>query len=164
MVGLSEERTSCAYRKGEPNGCSGEGAMGQFRRRAYSGAMSVMRGARRHRHGNSDGDCGMALTAMTSRRRDAATVPHPDDLRAHWRRQFRSVRAETEARAARLSDEDQLVQSMADASPVKWHRGHVTWFFEQFLLVPHDPCYAVFDTRFSYLFNSYYIAAGPRHA
>src|SRR5579875_406918 len=126
--------------------------------------MSVMRGARRHRHGNSDGDFGMALTAMTSRRRDAATVPHPDDLRAHWRRQFRSVRAETEARAARLSDEDQLVQSMADASPVKWHRGHVTWFFEQFLLVPHDPCYAVFDTRFSYLFNSYYIAAGPRHA
>jgi len=106
----------------------------------------------------------MALTAMTSRRRDAATVPHPDDLRAHWRRQFRTVRAETEARAARLSDEDQLVQSMADASPVKWHRGHVTWFFEQFLLVPHDPCYAVFDTRFSYLFNSYYIAAGPRHA
>ncbi|MBX6329312.1 MAG: ergothioneine biosynthesis protein EgtB [Pseudolabrys sp.] len=106
----------------------------------------------------------MARTALTSRPQHAATAPHPDDLRAHWRTQFRTVRAETEARAARLSAEDQLVQSMADASPVKWHRAHVTWFFEQFLLLAHDPCYAVYDERFSFLFNSYYIAAGPRHA
>jgi ergothioneine biosynthesis protein EgtB len=74
------------------------------------------------------------------------------------------VRAETEARAAPLSPEDQVVQSMPDASPTKWHRAHTTWFFEQFLLVPHLPSYKVFDTRFAYLFNSYYVAAGPRHA
>jgi ergothioneine biosynthesis protein EgtB len=74
------------------------------------------------------------------------------------------VRAETERRAAPLSAEDQVVQSMPDASPTKWHRAHTTWFFEQFLLVPHLAGYRVFDDKFAYLFNSYYVAAGPRHA
>src|SRR5512144_2904829 len=87
-----------------------------------------------------------------------------DEARGRWREAFRRVRAETEARAAHLSAEDQIVQSMADASPTKWHRAHVTWFFEQFLLKPHDPSYKIFDERFAYLFNSYYVAAGPRHA
>jgi ergothioneine biosynthesis protein EgtB len=74
------------------------------------------------------------------------------------------VRAETERRAAPLSAEDQTVQSMPDASPTKWHRAHGTWFFEQFLLRPHLPGYRVFDEQFAYLFNSYYVAAGLRHA
>jgi ergothioneine biosynthesis protein EgtB len=74
------------------------------------------------------------------------------------------VRGETERRAAHLSAEDQIVQSMADASPTKWHRAHVTWFFEQFLLKPHDPAYKTYDERFPFLFNSYYVAVGPRHA
>ena len=87
-----------------------------------------------------------------------------DETRAHWVKDFHRVRTETEARAAHLSVEDQIVQSMADASPTKWHRAHVTWFFEQFLLVPHDPSYHIFDQRFPFLFNSYYVAAGPRHA
>jgi ergothioneine biosynthesis protein EgtB len=87
-----------------------------------------------------------------------------DEVREHWLRAFRRVRAETEKRASYLSAEDQIVQSMADASPTKWHRAHVTWFFEQFLLVPNDPDYRIFDERFPFLFNSYYVAAGPRHA
>ena len=87
-----------------------------------------------------------------------------DEVREHWLRAFRRVRAETEKRASYLSPEDQIVQSMADASPTKWHRAHVTWFFEQFLLVPNDPYYSIFDERFPFLFNSYYVAAGPRHA
>src|SRR5215510_9531164 len=74
------------------------------------------------------------------------------------------VRAETERRAAPLSAEDQAIQSMPDASPTKWHRAHTTWFFEQFLLAPHLAGYRVFDERFAFLFNSYYVAAGPRHA
>jgi ergothioneine biosynthesis protein EgtB len=74
------------------------------------------------------------------------------------------VRQETEKRASHLSAEDQIVQSMSDASPAKWHRAHVTWFFETFLLKEHDPSYTVFDERFPFLFNSYYVAAGPRHA
>jgi ergothioneine biosynthesis protein EgtB len=84
--------------------------------------------------------------------------------RHRWLRAFRDVRAETERRAAPLSAEDQAVQSMPDASPTKWHRAHTTWFFEQFLLGPHVPHYRVFDERFAFLFNSYYVAAGPRHA
>jgi ergothioneine biosynthesis protein EgtB len=88
----------------------------------------------------------------------------PDAQRAHWRDAFLAVRAETERRVAPLSPEDQVVQSMPDASPAKWHRAHTTWFFEQFLLVPHLADYQVFDERFAYLFNSYYVAAGPRHA
>ena len=87
-----------------------------------------------------------------------------DETREIWLQAFRRVRAETEARAAHLSAEDQIVQSMPDASPTKWHRAHVTWFFEQFLLVPQDPNYRIFDERFPFLFNSYYVAAGPRHA
>jgi ergothioneine biosynthesis protein EgtB len=86
------------------------------------------------------------------------------DPRQFWLKAFRSVRAETERRAASLSAEDQVVQSMPDASPTKWHRAHVTWFFEQFLLRPHLKDYRAFDERFAYLYNSYYISAGPRHA
>jgi ergothioneine biosynthesis protein EgtB len=92
-----------------------------------------------------------------------APVPRPDP-RVTWRDAFATVRAETERRAAPLAAEDQVVQSMPDASPTKWHRAHTTWFFEQFLLLPHLADYAVFDPRFAYLFNSYYVAAGPRHA
>ncbi len=76
---------------------------------------------------------------------------------------FQDVRRETEALAARLTEEDQCVQSMPDASPTKWHRAHTTWFFEQFVLVPHVPGYRVFDPAFCFLFNSYYEAVGPRH-
>jgi ergothioneine biosynthesis protein EgtB len=94
----------------------------------------------------------------------AVTSTPPVDERSHWRDAFRGVRAETERRAAHLSAEDQIVQSMADASPTKWHRAHTTWFFEQFLLVPQLRHYQIFDADFAYLFNSYYVAAGPRHA
>src|SRR5215831_363608 len=86
------------------------------------------------------------------------------DPQSYWLQAFRSVRAETERRAALLSAEDQVVQSMPDASPTKWHRAHVSWFFEQFLLRPHAKNYRVFDERFAYLFNSYYVSAGPRQA
>src|SRR5215475_9264959 len=85
------------------------------------------------------------------------------DPRDAWSDVFRIVRAETERRAASLSPEDQVVQSMPDASPIKWHRAHTTWFFEQFVLGPHAPSYRVYDPRFAFLFNSYYVAAGPRH-
>jgi ergothioneine biosynthesis protein EgtB len=82
-----------------------------------------------------------------------------DDVRYR----FQAVRDATEAVAVGLTDEDQCVQSMPDASPAKWHRAHTTWFFEQFVLTPHVPSYRVFDPAFCFLFNSYYEAVGPRH-
>lgn len=82
--------------------------------------------------------------------------------RSAWIAAFRTVRDETERRAAPLSPEDQQIQSMADASPTKWHRAHTTWFFEQFLLRDHLPGFSLYDERLHYLFNSYYVAAGPR--
>ena len=77
---------------------------------------------------------------------------------------YLAVRNETERRAAPLSPEDQLVQSMPDASPTKWHRAHTTWFFEQFLLGEHCPGYTPYHPDYAFLFNSYYVSAGPRHA
>jgi ergothioneine biosynthesis protein EgtB len=106
----------------------------------------------------------MPHVAVSLKPRDDTHALSEGDLRAHWTRAFADVRAETERRAAPLSAEDQVVQSMPDASPTKWHRAHTTWFLEQFLLVPYVPGYRVFDERFAYLFNSYYVAAGPRHA
>lgn len=54
------------------------------------------------------------------------------------------------------------IQSMPDASPAKWHLGHTTWFFETFMLMPKLRGYQPYDASFSYLFNSYYEALGPR--
>jgi ergothioneine biosynthesis protein EgtB len=76
---------------------------------------------------------------------------------------FDLVRSASLALADGLSEADQTVQSMPDASPTKWHLAHTTWFFETFVLAPHRPGYQVFDQRYAYLFNSYYEQAGPRH-
>jgi ergothioneine biosynthesis protein EgtB len=76
---------------------------------------------------------------------------------------FHDVRSLSERLAAPLSPEDCLVQSMPDASPVKWHLAHTTWFFETFLLQPFLPGYEPFNPGFGYLFNSYYNAIGDRH-
>jgi len=76
--------------------------------------------------------------------------------------QYRAVRAHSEALVQPLSAEDCVIQSMPDASPVKWHLAHTSWFFET-LILGEDPSYAPFDSRFGYLFNSYYEALGPRH-
>ncbi|HET6151581.1 MAG TPA: ergothioneine biosynthesis protein EgtB [Marmoricola sp.] len=79
-------------------------------------------------------------------------------------RRFDEVRSHTEMLAAPLSPEDQTVQSMADVSPTKWHRAHVTWFFETFLLADNESGFQPFGDKYWFLFNSYYEALGPRFA
>jgi ergothioneine biosynthesis protein EgtB len=91
-------------------------------------------------------------------------LPHQLLSRSRLAARYATVRSATERLAAPLSAEDQCVQSMPDASPAKWHRAHTTWFFETFVLAPHAPAYESFDPDFGFLFNSYYEAAGPRHA
>jgi len=76
---------------------------------------------------------------------------------------YQAVRRHSLALAAPLSPEDQCVQSMPDASPVKWHLAHTTWFFETMLLSAHVAGYRRFDEQFARLFNSYYEALGPRY-
>jgi hypothetical protein len=81
---------------------------------------------------------------------------------------LREIRAHSEALIAPLEPEDLCLQGMDDASPPKWHLGHTSWFFEEFLLkqphlaplvAPYEPS----DSRWGYLFNSYYEAVGARH-
>src|SRR5277367_2091557 len=73
---------------------------------------------------------------------------------------FRAVRAMTASLAASLSAEDQMVQSCPEASPVKWHQAHTTWFFETFVLRPFFPDYKPFHEEFHWLFDSYYMSLG----
>ncbi|MCL4801164.1 MAG: ergothioneine biosynthesis protein EgtB [Burkholderiales bacterium] len=76
---------------------------------------------------------------------------------------FRAVRAATERLAAPLSAEDCALQSMPDASPVKWHLGHTTWFFETMVLEKAEAGFRPLRPEYRVLFNSYYVAVGPRH-
>lgn len=76
---------------------------------------------------------------------------------------YAAVRAATLALAEPLSEADAQVQSMPDASPVKWHLAHVTWFFETFVLERFERGFAPFHPAYRVLYNSYYEGVGARH-
>ena len=96
---------------------------------------------------------------MTDLNRDNAR-PEPTSGASQ---RYRAIRAVSRALADPLSAEDCAIQSMPEASPVKWHLAHTTWFFETFILSRHDPQHVPFDPAFRVLFNSYYNAVGDRH-
>ena len=75
---------------------------------------------------------------------------------------FLETRKHSESICEPLEIEDYVVQPVVDVSPPKWHLGHTTWFFEEFILKPHDPGYVQFDVDFSFVFNSYYETVGKR--
>lgn len=76
---------------------------------------------------------------------------------------YAGVRQMTEELTEGLAPEDMVVQSMTDVSPTKWHLAHTSWFFEQFILLPHLSGYTPLEPVYLYLFNSYYHQAGERH-
>lgn len=95
-------------------------------------------------------------------------MPQSDSEREGFRaravERFRQVRADTLRLITDLTPEDMTIQSMPDASPVKWHLAHSTWFFETFVLKPNLTGYASKDESFAVLFNSYYQTVGPQWA
>jgi ergothioneine biosynthesis protein EgtB len=78
-------------------------------------------------------------------------------------RGYDQVRQRSVRLAEPLSSEDCCAQSMPDASPVKWHLAHTTWFFETFILEPREHGFAPFHPAFRVLFNSYYNGVGAKH-
>ena len=77
--------------------------------------------------------------------------------------EYARIRAYSLELVGGLSAEDCQLQSMPDASPLKWHLAHTTWFFETFVLaaLPQPP--KVVDPSYKVLFNSYYVGVGERH-
>ena len=75
---------------------------------------------------------------------------------------FTETRAHTERICKPLQIEDYVVQPIPDVSPPKWHLGHTTWFFEEFILKHYSPGYTLFSDDFAFVFNSYYESIGKR--
>ncbi|HEY2727932.1 MAG TPA: ergothioneine biosynthesis protein EgtB, partial [Parafilimonas sp.] len=75
---------------------------------------------------------------------------------------FQQVRNRSTNICANLQTEDYVVQPVVDVSPPKWHLGHTTWFWEEFVLKPNDENYEQYNPNYNYVFNSYYEAAGAR--
>ena len=78
------------------------------------------------------------------------------------RKFFKKVRKCSHEICAPLSPEDTIPQSAVFVSPAKWHLGHTTWFFEEFVLSKFKSDYKRFDDSFAFLFNSYYNLVGDR--
>jgi len=77
---------------------------------------------------------------------------------------YEEVRGRSVALSSPLSEEDCCGQSMPDASPIKWHLAHTTWFFETFILERFEQNFRPFHPAFRVLFNSYYNGVGDKHA
>lgn len=90
-------------------------------------------------------------------------LPPPHLARAELTARLAQVRQQTVRLTQGLSEADQQLQSMPDASPTKWHLAHTTWFFEVMVLRPLGRGTPGLDERWLTLFNSYYEALGPRH-
>ncbi|MEO6749669.1 MAG: DinB family protein, partial [Casimicrobiaceae bacterium] len=100
---------------------------------------------------------------MTTQRNVAPPLTGPALANAPAAISYARIRAASEALAAPLSAEDCALQSMPDASPVKWHLAHTSWFFETFVLAPHAGGYVPIDPSYRMLFNSYYNAVGDQY-
>jgi len=80
----------------------------------------------------------------------------------HLLEKYQKVRNHTVALCKPLKTEDYIPQPIVDVSPPKWHLGHTTWFFENFILAQFQEKYTIFKKGYNYIFNSYYESQGPR--
>ncbi|MBL8319425.1 MAG: ergothioneine biosynthesis protein EgtB [Burkholderiaceae bacterium] len=90
-------------------------------------------------------------------------LPRPATSPSALAGRYLRVRSRSRALAAPLSEADCQVQSMPDASPVKWHLAHVTWFFETMVLERHERAFKPHHPHFRVLYNSYYQQVGAQH-
>ena len=97
----------------------------------------------------------MALVESRMNEPETGSMTSPGD--------YDRVRSATASICAPLATEDYVVQSMADASPAKWHLAHTSWFFEHFILKAYVRDYRSPHPQYEYLFNSYYQSVGPMH-
>jgi ergothioneine biosynthesis protein EgtB len=98
----------------------------------------------------------MSATTQSSFRVTAESAEPLENRASATASRFIATRRRTLELSARLTPEDMMVQSCAEASPAKWHLAHTTWFFESFILREFLPGYRVFNEDFTWLFNSYY--------
>lgn len=77
---------------------------------------------------------------------------------------FKTIRNFSHRLVAPLEKEDFVIQAMENASPVKWHLAHVSWFYETFVLDKAIPDYQSLHPQYAYIFNSYYLQTGEPHA
>ncbi|MAY83714.1 MAG: hypothetical protein CMP59_06220 [Flavobacteriales bacterium] len=75
---------------------------------------------------------------------------------------YKSIRNQTLRLTEPLKTEDFVSQPIVDVSPPKWHLGHSTWFFENFILSRYKKDYKLYDKEFNFIFNSYYESQGNR--
>ncbi len=106
---------------------------------------------------------GLETTMPTAHPTPATPTSNRQQPAGLLRRHFADVRRQSRRLVEPLEPEDFVIQTMPDVSPTKWHLAHTTWFLETFLLEPHLPGYTPFNSKFGYLFNSYYITVGERH-
>ena len=73
---------------------------------------------------------------------------------------FSEVRKTTESLAKPLEIEDYVIQATDDASPVKWHLGHTSWFFDKFIVRKYMKEKYSAPNGIDFIFNSYYETLG----
>src|SRR5262245_2972306 len=104
----------------------------------------------------------MSASPREKNRMNASSASQPCPSKSTRAARYRAVRSATEALAAPLTPEDCALQSMASASPVKWHLAHTSWFFETFVLAEFAPRHTPLRAEYRTLFNSYYVQVGER--
>ena len=77
-------------------------------------------------------------------------------------RRYQQIRQQSLKLCEPLNTEDYVAQPVPFVSPPKWHLGHTSWFFENFILAEQLPGYELYNPSFNFCFNSYYQSQGPR--